>query len=286
MFSFDLSAMVENSRGAVEFTEGERREFKHNGFLVIPDAIDDEALGQIRDVVWDSIPEDPESRDDLLEAEYRNLGGKDPSVTDREPFYPIWEQMFSYADELVGGDSLIAPEPSDLDGWLSLNLNFPDEGRPEDANSPSTSDISGHVDGFGDGFSEPPGFTIAGTVYVDRVPPRGGGLTVWPGSHWSAAEHFESNDVEGFVDAQSNQNEPPYDVGDPFEVAGGAGSLVLWHGRLQHTTGVNLGSNVRVGLFKRFHHEDYDDHWEQDLEQPFAHWPAIQDIDTKGTHLQ
>ena len=92
-------------------------------------------------------------------------------------------------------------------------------------------------------------------AYLDDVPPRGGGFTVYPGSHkalfhahrfsanWSPLPHF--GDVMRQVIAETT----------PLELAGHKGDVIFWHGRTVHSSGPHFGKHVRWAVFADFMHE-------------------------------
>lgn len=89
-------------------------------------------------------------------------------------------------------------------------------------------------------------------AYLDDVPPRGGGFTVYPGSHtalfhahrfsanWSPLPHF--GDVMREVTAGTT----------PLELAGHKGDVIFWHGRAVHSSGPHFGEHIRWAVFADF----------------------------------
>ena len=126
--------------------------------------------------------------------------------------------------------------------------------------------------------------TINGVAYLDRVQPYGGGFTAWPGSHRDVcryvADHpiqsvqggIRAPDGEGGWDETRSRDE----VFDPLELTGDPGTVVLWHGRLEHEGGINLRpGNVRMAHIKRFFHEDAWEMQERAPEEPYLGWDAM-----------
>lgn len=89
-------------------------------------------------------------------------------------------------------------------------------------------------------------------VYLDDVPPRSGGFTVYPGSHriMFQAHRFEANwsPSDSFHDAM---REVVREI-TPVEFAGQQGDVVFWHGRTVHSAGVHIGDSIRWAVFADF----------------------------------
>lgn len=92
-------------------------------------------------------------------------------------------------------------------------------------------------------------------AYIDDLPPNGGGLTLWPGSHrriwdfWEAV-HRDAPPPAGAEGAPEwhGYNAPPIPEikadTEPVETVGPAGSVVLWHANLLHAAGQNKLEDV------------------------------------------
>ena len=89
-------------------------------------------------------------------------------------------------------------------------------------------------------------------AYLDDVPPRSGGFTVYPGSHkiMFRAHRFEANwsPLPGFRDAVTRVVAEI----EPVEFAGEKGDVIFWHGRMVHSSGVHLGDSIRWAVFADF----------------------------------
>lgn len=91
-------------------------------------------------------------------------------------------------------------------------------------------------------------------VYLDDVPPRSGGFTLYPGSHrtmfkahryhanWSPTQDYE-NAIEQATSATT-----------PLEIAGAKGDAIFWHGRSIHSAGAHLGEGIRWAIFADYTH--------------------------------
>ncbi len=86
-------------------------------------------------------------------------------------------------------------------------------------------------------------------AYLDDVPSRNGGFTVYPGSHriMFGAHHFEANfsPTDRFREAM---DQVVSEI-EPLELVAPAGSVIFWHGRLVHSAGLHHGDRIRWALF-------------------------------------
>ena len=89
-------------------------------------------------------------------------------------------------------------------------------------------------------------------AYLDDVPPRNGGFTLYPGSHriMFRAHRFEANwsPLPGYRDAVRRVVAEI----EPVELAGDKGDVIFWHGRTVHSAGVHLGDAIRWAVFADF----------------------------------
>lgn len=89
-------------------------------------------------------------------------------------------------------------------------------------------------------------------AYLDNVPPRNGGFTLYPGAHhiMHYAHYCEAN-----WSPKSNYIECVRRVVreiTPFELVGCAGDVIFWHGRMVHSAGIHIGPNIRWAIFGDF----------------------------------
>ncbi len=89
-------------------------------------------------------------------------------------------------------------------------------------------------------------------AYLDDVPPRNGGFTLYPGSHKTMfrAHRCAANwsPLPSFRDAVRSV------VRDivPLELPGAAGDVIFWHGRTVHSAGIHTGERIRWAVFGDF----------------------------------
>jgi hypothetical protein len=266
--------------GMVTFSDAERREFARNGFLVRDDLVPEDLIADAYDAVVDGIEAEPTDPDDVIGAGYEaNTDG-----VDEAPLTAVAEAVFPAVEALVGEDVLYPPGEG-----MQVALNFPAEDAAEQVPEPNA--LSGHLDGYANFDEEPEVYTfrVAAAVYLDDVPPRGGGFTVWPGSHRVAATYFEDHALEA-VGGKPNNSQLPA-VGDepgewdydrrlseqvePYEIAGEAGTVVLWHSLLTHTAGINTGERIRMAAISRFPRQDEGEIRREAASDLFEYAPAM-----------
>lgn len=254
----------------VELDIADKAEFKRSGFLTIRSLVETETLEAARGAVWDALPYE-NTQESLLEAPTRIENAWD-DIEDPEPFADILDQVFPYAEELVGEDVLADPGES-----MQIAPRFPESDDRLGADSPKPRDLHPHVDGYGANYDKEEDdvypFSIAATVYLNDVVPRGGGFTVWPGSYWKTAQYYAENHFESL--GHVHNSGLPGDVGDPFEIDGPAGTVVFWHNKLCHCGGVNRSANVRLAAINRFRREDHRDIMLDAADKPWKYWPGM-----------
>lgn len=89
-------------------------------------------------------------------------------------------------------------------------------------------------------------------TYLDRVPPRSGGFTIYPGAHQIMyyAHEYESN-WSPKADYVEYLKKVVRTI-TPFELVGGPGDVIFWHGRMVHSAGIHTGPGIRWAVFGDF----------------------------------
>ncbi|MYD44548.1 MAG: phytanoyl-CoA dioxygenase family protein [Gammaproteobacteria bacterium] len=89
-------------------------------------------------------------------------------------------------------------------------------------------------------------------AYLEDVPPRSGGFTVYPGSHriMFNAHEYESN-WSPKLTFRSAMREVVANI-TPVEFVGSQGDVVFWHGRTVHSAGIHIGETIRWAVFADF----------------------------------
>jgi hypothetical protein len=277
-------------------TTDQKREFTRSGFLVLDGVLDEETVTEAREAVEaDDVPRSWEHLEELIDtpdedlpfdAEGRNVkmhSGDFKMTFEDDVFGRITERLYPYAEELVGEGRLQDPSETGR-----IVLRFPQRDALTAPGSQQASEIGSHIDGVNVGSSMP---TVGVATYLNRIQPRGGGFTVWPGSHHLVGKYYReaADDIyagDGGIPALSPDGSWESDRQlseqfDPIEVHGDPGTVVLWHGHMEHTGGINLSpGTVRMGLFTRFNlREDlYDDVMEY-ARHPIDFWEGLRDVE-------
>ncbi|WP_276256643.1 phytanoyl-CoA dioxygenase family protein [Halomontanus rarus] len=293
-------------------TTAQKRSFKRNGFLVLPDGLDEGLCAEARDVLWDAIPEDrhdPESwfardgdHDELLHRD--SSSDSADRFTDVKPFEELFRDVYPYAEELVGEDLLARPDECpmeyclhgghllasredggsavDHEGAIGPILQYPSD-LEDDGSCPFDYRRGWHIDGgtgpyaVGTDVTYLP-FTIAVAVYFDDIEPRGGGFTVWPGSHRVTEEYFRTHTYAEYA-ADGGAVLEGLDLGPAMEIIGEAGTLVLWHHNLVHGPAPNHGERIRMAGFQRIARRDIAEISESHLGDCWLQYDAIRDLE-------
>ena len=154
--------------------------FKENGYLIQNNMLNEGQIERAVDTLWSYIEADRNDPQTWVDA-----GPRSPDCWDhpaiRTTLYETdlfamcrgtrWCALSDDADP-----STILVYPSGSDEWA---IKLP------------------HLDGYNKDEQATVGFTIGVTVYLSDVAPRGGGFTLWPGSHKAVAEFFKSHSLLG-----------------------------------------------------------------------------------------
>jgi ectoine hydroxylase-related dioxygenase (phytanoyl-CoA dioxygenase family) len=132
-----------------------------------------------------------------------------------------------------------------------------------------------HMDGLTP--PEPSGrpgtFTLlAGIFLTDQVGENMGNLWVWPGSHRSAGAYFCERGPEAIL---ASVPYPPVDLGEPRQVTGRAGDLLLAHYLLGHNMGGNTSNVTREVVYFRLRREGHRERWRDAIQDPLLEFEPV-----------
>jgi hypothetical protein len=131
-----------------------------------------------------------------------------------------------------------------------------------------------HVDGLTppDPDGRPATFSLlAGVWLTDHRQPGTGNLWVWPGTHLRFGDYLAARGADAL--ARPGEMAPgPYpriELGDPVQVTGTAGSVLLAHYLLGHNIGNNDGrTGPRYTVYYRLHADGHRDRWREAVTSP------------------
>lgn len=220
------------------------RFFKINGYLIKRRVMDPVLMARARQRLWDDPP--PSLRPDeprswvgpLPESDqsenfenhrndyrwhYRSIGSEPWMVS----MLATCPAIFAIAEQLLGAGELQTPER--IRG-IYCTLPFGDRPRPP---------VACHCDDHA--------FHLGVVGYIDEVPPDGGGLCVWPGSHRRFYHTFQTgyqnSTAEGSEQVHSEVNREA-----PVDCHGKPGDILFWHHRLGHMAGHNYSDTIRKAV--------------------------------------
>lgn len=271
------------------FSEAQRRSFKRDGYLCLQEELDDHYIAEARKRLWDALPF---SHHTIGTTDAQYLLVEEDQLSDLTPFRRLCDQIYEYADALVGG---VLDNPQDsfsIPDDMTLPMNLPDGTRLDKTHQRANNHA--HIDGFGDHFRDPETDetyvynTVNAVVYFNQVVPGGGGFVVYPGSHHVVADYFETHSLEspgwtGYLPAINDDGGWHYSrqLGTQIrdlELTGGPGTLILYHNKLLHKAGFNQREQVRMAGITRYTHQRGSEIAREAGTDLWRFWPAMDDI--------
>lgn len=228
-------------------TLAHRQALVEQGYVVLPGIVPDEvidaALRKINAAIGDRL-----DTTGTKEPVAGSVMSDCPELMTDEALYatvvrsPAWAAV----EELAGpGAMTISPACQ-----IALRFPLPSDG-PEVPIRP-------HIDAYGSGNNGvAPGtiFRFALLVHVllsDLPSPGAGNFTMWPGSHRLLEAYYREHGAETLANGL-----PPIDLGEPVELTGRRGDVLISHYQLGHAVGRNTSPHIRYGLFFRVFAADH-----------------------------
>ena len=235
--------------------------FKENGYLVKNDQLTPQQIQNAQDALWTGINAERDQPQTWINSGPRSpVNSNHPAIKATMFDTPVAAMM----EELVGPQLRVANGPgpalvypSGDDDW-----SLPGHGHLDGYYTPTNGVAEGTV-----------GCTnINVTIYVEDIELRGGCFTVWPGSHLKADEYFKNH---AQLSLQGGVGDKVMDLGEGLQIAGQAGTICFWHGRLFHSGSKNCQKNIRMALIGRYARKDVNDIRFETPDDPWTYWEGI-----------
>jgi hypothetical protein len=245
-----------------EITDGQRTQFRNQGYVVVRDVLSDEQIAVGRQVV---------AR--MLECEPPEGIGAHFLWPRFEGGHPLLELYRSAGIAELAGQFLRA----------DLEVLEPEFGQVATTIPPWPHRPGGpHVDGLtpmaADGV--PGTFTmLAGLWLTDHEQPDRGNLYVWPGTHLGFGSYLAERGADALtrVDEMNVGPYPDIPLGDPIQVTGSAGSVLFAHYLLAHNIGGHSGTADdvrRETLYYRLQATNHRANWRDAVTNPLIEFRA------------
>jgi hypothetical protein len=104
-------------------------------------------------------------------------------------------------------------------------------------------------------------------------------LWVWPGSHEVIAAHLRRHGPDTLLGmAHPTLAHPTLALGEPEQVVGGAGDVLLAHYLLGHNMGGNLSSSVRRVVYFRLQSQGHASRWRECVQDPLLEFAPVRAV--------
>ena len=240
------------------------RSFARNGYLVVPGVVSDGLMAAADDEI------------DELVATVPPADGPDGSAPGRHGWFPSVARL-PRCDELLrrSGALSIAEE---LVAPYALDHRF--DHIQIATTVPPYSHVPGgpHIDNHGPDGDSPESFTVlAGVLLTDQDVPQSGNLWIWPGSHLAHSRlfHERGTRILKHTGGHVTMLEPPFPIGEPEELHGRRGDLLLAHFLTGHNGGGNTADQTRRTIYYRLATPGHADRWESTFLDPFVEYQPV-----------
>ena len=257
--------------GTSIITDADKETYGRDGYILLRGLLDPKACDRLIDEIWKLMPSrfvrDDRStwtgripdccnnlstyqRRGLLRFKDKHGFGRQPvfreAIHDNPLFGQLFSEMMSRLCEKIWVRGLHPNLP--MPRWISVNETFGNRINPQ-IHKPARTFIKiprlpqvpifGHLD------VHP--IELGMMLYLDDVPPAGGGLAIWPGSHRLFQHAFHAGYEflpTGFYKRCLNLLQRY----EPITVGGGKGDILVFHNRLMHANTVNHSKDIRYGV--------------------------------------
>jgi ectoine hydroxylase-related dioxygenase (phytanoyl-CoA dioxygenase family) len=240
----------------MELTYLQKQHLLEQGYVVVPGVIPKILIERALKWINHSIGNAAEWKNHTGEPAIVDLFNRTPvktlidSLIGEEMYYPIKSAQVAPRYP-VYADPAPAPHPH-LDGLLELH--------------------NGVVQNF---------TALIGVLLSDLDETDAGNFTVWPGTHKSHEQYFREHTPDIMLQEESFRtihHSPNVPKGEPRQITGKAGDVVIVHYLTLHTAAANIKHNIRYACFFRVQHKDRDRDWRAPLLEMWRHWPGLQNL--------
>lgn len=118
---------------------------------------------------------------------------------------------------------------------------------------------------------------LAGILLTDQDTSQTGNLWVWPGSHLDHSRLFHERGTDALRDTWGHVGslDPPFPIGEPVEVKGRRGDLVLAHFLTGHNGGGNTAAWTRRTIYFRLATPGHPERWEATFLDPMHEYEPV-----------
>lgn len=249
----------------MKLSEAQARFFRESGYLQIPEMVDRQLIVRARRAINISVgqgmdkAEMPRLRVRSFCPELREA----PALMDLLLESGIWQ-----LGQSLLGHGQVRPGSQ---GAAQINLRFPVERGPQIPLEP-------HLDGMASKSNSVPAgqlhsFTaLIGVMLNDMPYTDAGNFAVWPGSHLLNETYLRQAGPKSLLEGM-----PDVALGEPVQITGRTGDVVLSHYLLSHGTASNWSSEIRYMVFFRLTHIDHDRHKWTSLTNLWLQWPGLRE---------
>ena len=255
-----------NEEKKLELNHAQKTAILHDGFVVVPGVVSkiqvDRALKSVNHSLGDKGMH-PDELNALRSQSYCK------EIQDSREIKGLFDETptLSLAESAIGVGKI---KPV----WGGqIALRFPSHQDP-----PSVP--RAHIDGIysphnGVKKGEISNFTALVCVLLSDLPEaNAGNFTVWPGSHLKYESHFKEHGADALLAGM-----PAIDIGEPTQVTGKAGDIVIAHYLLGHSVASNVSANIRYAIFFRLQHTLHDEQKWESMTDAWLEWEGIKRVE-------
>lgn len=249
----------------MRLTYAQKKDFMENGFVKIPGVIPKSMIQQTVKMINHSLGSEGMNKEDL--PKFRSL-----SYCPELQNAPMMADLIYKTPAVDLVQSIIGEGNLSDTRYAQIALRFP-------TMADSTGPIGYHLDGMHtklNGVEEGTysNFTMLFGVMLSDLPDENSGnLAVWPGSHRLYEKYFRKHGSDILLEKL-----PPIDIGNPVQITGQAGDVILCHYQVAHGVAPNQSPNTRYALYYRLKHIQHDAVWKETYKNIWMHYPGIREL--------